>query len=137
MTDCIFCKIINKEIPADIIYEDANILAFLDLRPVARGHALVIPKAHSENILSASADDLCGVMPGLQKVAAGVVKATGAAGFNLHVNTGPAAGQTVFHTHFHIIPRFSNDNLKMWPRSEVEPKTCAQQAQEIRKVLGS
>lgn len=134
-SDCIFCKIISKEIPADIIYEDDNILAFVDMHPVTRGHALVVPKNHSQDLISAEDADLSAAMPGLKKVAAAVVKATGAAGFNLHVNTGKVAGQAIFHTHFHIIPRYSNDGLKLWPHSEVEPRTRAQQAQEIKKFL--
>lgn len=135
MTDCIFCKIISKEIPADIIYEDTDVLAFLDLHPVNRGHALVVPKKHSEDLLHLDDEDAGPVMIKIKKVATAVLKATGAAGFNLHVNTGSSAGQVIFHTHFHIIPRYANDGLKMWPHSEVEPKTRAQQAEEIKKFL--
>ncbi len=133
--NCIFCKIVAKEIPADIIYEDADVIAFLDLHPVNRGHSLVVPKTHSENILSMTDANLAVIMPVMKKIAIGVVEATGAAGFNLHVNTGKTAGQAVFHTHLHIIPRYAEDGLKLWPHTEVEPKTRAQQAAEIRKFL--
>lgn len=135
MEECIFCKIINKEIPSDIIYETDEVVAFLDVRPITKGHTLVIPKKHSQDLLSADDDVLKALIVGCKKLASAVVTATGAAGFNLSVNTSPAAGQVVFHTHFHIIPRFADDGLKPWPHSESEPKTRADMAAEIKKFL--
>jgi histidine triad (HIT) family protein len=135
MPDCIFCKIVNKEISCDLIYEDDKVLAFLDIKPASKGHALVIPKVHSQDILTAQDVDLQGVITRVKKIANGVLKAVGAAGFNLHVNTHPAAGQVVMHTHFHIIPRFANDGLKMWPHHEIGPKTRALMAEEIKKFI--
>jgi histidine triad (HIT) family protein len=123
--DCIFCKIASKEIPADVIYENEDVLAFLDIRPISKGHSLLIPKKHSADMLSAEAEDLSALINNVKEVAAGIIRATGAAGFNLGVNTGEAAGQVVFHTHFHIIPRFSGDGLKHWPHLESQPKTRA------------
>ncbi|HYC79616.1 MAG TPA: HIT family protein [Candidatus Binatia bacterium] len=135
MEDCIFCKIINKEIPADIIYEDENLLAFLDIRPVNKGHALLIPKKHAADMTSSDDETLSQLIVGVKKLAQAIMTATGAAGFNLGVNTGAASGQVVFHTHFHIIPRFANDGLKSWPHSDSEPKTRADVAAEIKKFL--
>jgi histidine triad (HIT) family protein len=135
MEGCIFCKIVNKEIPADIIYEDDKVISFLDIRPASKGHALVISKIHSEDMLDATDQDLSDLMSRTKKVAAGVISAMGAAGFNIHINTKPAAGQVVMHTHFHVLPRFVNDGLKLWPHHEIEPKTRAEMAEEIRKFI--
>jgi histidine triad (HIT) family protein len=135
MDDCIFCKIIRQEIPADIVYEDDSVLAFLDIRPVSRGHTLLIPKRHFPNLLETEDAVLADMMKKTKRVAEGIMKATGAAGFNLGVNTNPAAGQIVFHTHFHIIPRYAGDGLKSWPHRDSEPKTRAGIAEEIKKFL--
>ena len=116
MTDanCIFCRIANGEIPCAKIYEDDNVLAFLDLAPVHHGHTLVIPKSHYKDMLEVPSELGTHVFAALQKVAAAVMKATGAMGFNVMQNNGLAAGQTVFHIHWHIIPRFEDDGLNMW-----------------------
>lgn len=133
--ECIFCKIINREIPSDVVYEDGQTLAFLDIHPVSRGHTLVIPKKHVRDLLDADEDTLKSVMMRVKKVAHAVMKATGADGFNLSINTGEASGQVVFHLHFHIIPRFKTDNLKPWPHMDSEPKTRSEIAEAIKKSL--
>ena len=135
MQDCIFCKISTGEIPSDKIYEDEQVFAFLDIRPVNKGHALVVPKKHAKDFLEVDAATLTETVTRVQKIAKAVMKATGAGGFNLHVNTGSAAGQVVFHLHFHIIPRFEGDGIKMWPYSEVAPKTRQEMASEIKKFI--
>ena len=132
---CIFCKIVNKEIPADIIYEDDKIVAFLDIHPVSRGHLLVIPKNHTNDILETDDATAADMIHKSKKLADAVVKAVNADGFTISTNNGLAAGQTVFHLHFHLIPRFSNDNLPPWPHHEIEPKTRAEIAERIRKQL--
>ena len=116
MTDanCIFCRIAKGEIPCAKVYEDENVLAFLDLAPVHPGHTLVIPKEHYRDMLEFPAEKGSVIFAAVQKVAAAVVKATGAQGFNIMQNNGIAAGQTMFHIHWHIIPRFDNDGLDMW-----------------------
>jgi histidine triad (HIT) family protein len=115
MSDCIFCKIVAGEMPALKILEDKDFLAFIDIRPVHLGHTLVIPKKHCENILDFPKADESDLLEFVKKVARAVVKGTGAHGFNLSMNNGEAAGQAVFHAHFHIIPRFYKDNLSNWP----------------------
>jgi len=135
LPDCIFCKIAAGEIPADVIFQDDRVMAFLDIRPVSKGHTLVIPKNHSASMMEADDDDLASLATHAKRVAHAVMRATGAAGFNLHVNTGAEAGQVVMHTHFHIIPRYSGDGLKLWPHLEIEPKTRAQMAEEIKKFF--
>lgn len=107
--DCIFCDIIERKSEAEIIYEDENIISFLDIRPVNYGHTLVIPKKHFDDFLSVSPEDMNRLITGLQVVSAAVKKSVNADGLNIVVNSGKAAGQTVFHFHFHIIPRFAND----------------------------
>jgi histidine triad (HIT) family protein len=133
--DCIFCKIVAGEIPADKIYEDEKVLAFLDLRPSNKGHALVIHKTHSDDLLSSTDSILNDLMPAIKKVAAGILKATGALGFNLSANNGQAAGQVIFHLHFHIIPRFANDGLKLFPQKDSEKSARQQLAEEIKKNI--
>lgn len=135
MEDCIFCKIVSKELPSALLYEDDQTIAFLNIRPITKGHALVIPKKHSVNILDTDDEVLSRMVPEIKKIAGAVVKATGAKGFNLGVNNGAVSGQEIFHLHFHIIPRYGNDNLKPWPHSESEPKTREAMAEEIKKFL--
>ena len=107
--DCIFCDIIKGKSEAEIIYEDENIISFLDIRPLNYGHTLVVPKKHYDNFLSLTPAELDYLTKGLQVISAAVEKSIKADGFNIVVNNGKAAGQTVFHFHFHIIPRFTND----------------------------
>ena len=133
MTDanCIFCRIAKGEIPCAKIYEDDNVLAFLDLAPVHHGHTLVIPKSHYKDMLEVPNELGTHVFAALQKVAAAVMKATGAMGFNVMQNNGLAAGQTVFHIHWHIIPRFENDGLMMWEQGSY-PDAAAMQDMAAR-----
>lgn len=133
--DCLFCKIIASEIPSDKIYEDENVFAFMDIRPVSRGHALVVPKNHSRDILEADEHDLHRTLVVARRIADAIIKATGAEGFTISTNRGEVAGQTVFHLHFHIIPRYQKDGLQPWPHQELEPKIQAQIAEKIIKQL--
>ncbi|MGE5392325.1 MAG: HIT family protein [Candidatus Saccharibacteria bacterium] len=133
--DCIFCKIANKEIPAEIVYEDDDVTAFLDINPTAKGHTLVIPKQHSKDLPETGDRTLGLILPAVKKIAAAVMKATGAAGFNLGCNTGEAAGQVVFHLHLHIIPRYRDDGLVPWGHHAMEKKTREEIAAEIKKYL--
>src|SRR3989338_3169179 len=113
MKDCIFCKIIQGEIPCEKIYEDSQALAFLDIHPINKGHVIVVPKEHTENLLTVSTTLLHKVMDAVQKIAIALSKKTD--GINIGINNKPAAGQIVFHWHVHVIPRFTNDLLKHWP----------------------
>ena len=128
MTDanCIFCRIATGDIPCAKIYEDDNVLAFLDLAPVHPGHTLVIPKDHYKDMLEVPAELGTAVFAALQKVAGAVMKATGAQGFNVMQNNGLSAGQTMFHIHWHIIPRFDDDGLGMWAQGKY-PDAAAMQ----------
>jgi len=114
MNDCLFCKIARKEIPANIVYEDKDIIAFLDIRPINPGHTLVVPKKHSTNIYDTDDKILEKIGPVLKKIAIAVKKATSAEGINIGMNNEGVAGQVIMHPHFHIIPRFDNDGHKHW-----------------------
>lgn len=112
---CIFCQIIAGDVPAHKIYEDENILAFLDVKAVHPGHTLVVPKKHITDIEEASESDLAVLMAGVKKIGGLLKEKLGYAAYNIHQNNGPLAGQTVLHLHFHIIPRLEGDGLKHWP----------------------
>lgn len=114
MTDCIFCKIIAGEIPAAKVYEDEKVLAFLDISQVTAGHTLVVPKQHFRNLLEMDADSSSQLFESIPQIARKVMKATGALGMNVINNNEEIAGQTVFHTHVHLAPRYSaEDDLQI------------------------
>lgn len=135
MEDCIFCKIIAGEIPAEKIYEDETIFAFMDNSPVSRGHVLVMPKKHSADFMSTDDQTLTDLIKKVRKIGTAIASAVGAPGMNFTTNNGKAAGQVIFHLHFHLIPRFSNDNLPPWPHHETTPAIRAEIAEEIKKQL--
>lgn len=109
MNDCIFCKIVKKEIPATIIHEDDEVLAFMDIGPVIKGHALVIPKAHHDPITRTPDEIVAKVFVVAKKIAFAQMNVLGASGVNIMQNNGKAAGQVVEHLHVHCIPRFDDD----------------------------
>ncbi|WP_062352234.1 HIT family protein [Bacillus kwashiorkori] len=106
MSDCIFCKIINGEIPSAKVYEDENVLAFLDISQVTKGHTLVIPKVHQENVYELTPDVARNVFAAVPKIANGLKAAYHPVGMNILNNNGEYAGQSVFHFHIHLIPRY-------------------------------
>lgn len=109
MDDCIFCKIIAGDIPARTVYEDDDVLAFLDANPLARGHTLVVPKSHHERIDDLPAADREIVFETLGRLAPTVEAAVDADGINVGMNDGEAAGQEIPHVHGHLVPRFEGD----------------------------
>lgn len=110
MSDCIFCKIINGEIPCAKVYEDEHVLAFMDIMQVTKGHTLVIPKVHKENVFELTPDLAKNFFESVTKVAGAVKKQLNPKGLNLINNNGKEAGQTVFHYHMHIVPRYGKDD---------------------------
>ena len=112
--DCIFCKIVSGEIPSYKIYEDENVLAFLDIAGDVDGHTLVIPKNHCKNILDASAETLQNVILAVQKISNHYID-LGYDGVNVFCANNEEAQQSVFHLHFHIVPRKKSDNLDAFP----------------------
>lgn len=115
MNDCLFCKIVSAEIPSARVYEDEDVVAFLDIKPVNPGHTLVVPKKHSAAFHDADPATLERLIVAMQKIANAVTNATETQGFNIEQNNGEVAGQVVPHLHFHIIPRTKEDGLKHWP----------------------
>lgn len=115
--DCIFCKIVAGDIPCAKVYESETCLAFLDIAPVNPGHVLVLPKDHHATLMDLPTDLGGNVTAALSAVGKAVMEATGADGLNLIQNNYEAAGQEVHHVHFHLIPRHSDDGLKLWPQS--------------------
>ena len=112
--DCLFCKIIKGEIPADKVFEDEDFIAIIDIKPVNLGHVLLMPKRHYRNLLDLPADILSKLGVHLQKLAKAVKEATSADGINIGLNNEPAAGQLIGHQHSHIMPRFEIDGYTHW-----------------------
>lgn len=111
MTDCIFCKIAHGEIPSKKVYDDAHVIAFLDINPANPGHTLVVPKKHSEDLTTIAEADLTKAIEVAKKIAIKLRENLHAEGVNIVQNNGRAAGQLVPHIHFHVIPRFQGDNV--------------------------
>ena len=130
--DCIFCKIVAGELPATIVDEDERTIAFMDIAPATRGHALVIPRQHSRDLLEVGAEDLQATILGAQRLAGRAREHLGADGVNLLNSCGAAAWQTVFHFHIHVIPRYEDDPLRLpWIPSPGDPDAIAAAAQEL------
>ncbi|MDP3900223.1 MAG: HIT family protein [bacterium] len=134
--DCIFCKIITGVIPAQKIYEDDKVFAFLDINPVNPGHTLVIPKEHFKNIMETPPEILCNLVKVVQKIAPAIVKATDSEGFNVGINTGSSAGQVIFHTHIHVMPRRSDDGRALWKGKEYGEGEIEETAEKIKTAIG-
>jgi histidine triad (HIT) family protein len=111
--DCLFCKIVAGELPATIVAEDERTIAFMDINPATRGHALVIPRAHARDLCAVDPEDLQAVALATQRLATRARDNLGADGVNLLNSNGRAAWQTVFHFHVHVIPRYEGDPLRL------------------------
>lgn len=122
MTDCVFCQIVARELPADIVYETDDWLGFLDIKPVNPGHTLLVSKAHYENLFDLPPALLAKLGGELQKLGRAVKAATGAAGLNLGMNNERAAGQLINHAHCHLIPRFTGDGHRHWHGKTIPTK---------------
>lgn len=130
---CIFCSIVAGDIPSTKVHEDEDVLAFMDIGPIVKGHALVIPKKHYESIEDIPPALLAKVAVIAQKIACAQVRALDADGVNIHQSNGAAAGQEVPHIHFHVIPRFADDGHSWnWrPKSYSDPHESAELARRI------
>ncbi|MDD3887273.1 MAG: HIT family protein [Patescibacteria group bacterium] len=136
MKDCIFCKIAKKEIPSDIVFENKNLMAILDIMPVNPGHTLVITKKHYKTMIDVPDKLLSEMILVSKKVGKAVMKGLKVKGFNLGVNNGTVAGQKIDHVHFHIITRLAKDGLKLWPQRQGYRATEAEKIiKKIKKVL--
>jgi histidine triad (HIT) family protein len=131
--NCIFCKIVAGELASTIVDEDERTIAFMDIAPATRGHALVVPREHSTDLLEIGAADLVAVGAAAQRLAGRQKQRLKADGVNLLNSCGAAAFQTVFHFHVHVIPRYQGDPLRLpWVPSPGDPEQIAQAAQELK-----
>ncbi|MFO7596905.1 MAG: HIT family protein [Desulfocurvibacter africanus] len=119
---CIFCRIAAGEVPCAKIHESERLLAFLDIAPSMKGHTLLVPKEHYRTLLDLPSDLGEEILAALKVVGRAVMEGTGADGLNFGVNTNAAAGQVVMHAHFHLIPRFAGDGLKLWGQTSYAGK---------------
>lgn len=119
--DCIFCKIANGDIPSTTLYEDDSFRVIFDIAPASFGHAIILPKNHAKDIYELSEEDATKIFPVAQKVAKALKTATNCDGINILQNNGEAAGQSVFHLHVHIIPRYKDDTVTIgWKPGEAD-----------------
>lgn len=131
--DCIFCKIAHGEIPSATLYEDDAFRVILDVGPASRGHALILPKEHASDLYSLSEETASKVLVLAKKMASKMSEALGCDGLNLVQNNGEIAGQTVFHFHMHLIPRYKGDDVKIgWRPGRLSEKD----KNELLSVLG-
>lgn len=134
--DCIFCKLANGEIPTNVIYEDQDLSVILDMGPASKGHALILPKNHFDDVCSLDEKTAARILPMGARVGQAMKSALGAAGFNLVQNNGRAAGQTVFHFHMHVIPRYADGpDMVSWTPGEPTAAELEQTANELREAL--
>jgi len=131
----IFARIVRGEIPCHKVYEDAETLAFMDIMPQAEGHTLVVPKAAAEDIFMTPPDSVAAAVRTAQKVARAIKKAFSPPGIMIAQLNGPAAGQSVFHLHFHVIPRYHGKDLGIHAADPADPATLATHAARIRAAL--
>ena len=134
MEDCVFCRIARKEEHASFVYEDKDVVAFLDLRPVNEGHTLVVPRKHYENIFEVPDEEVANLFKIVKKLAYGIMKSEKAEGISIVQNNGEAAHQLIFHFHVHIIPRYEGQDSHR-PRGTVEQNELDRVAAKIRKFL--
>ena len=134
--DCIFCKIANGEIPSATIYDDSDFRVILDLGPASRGHALILPKAHYKDLTEAEDSMTSRVFPLAGKIGKAMKASLGCAGFNVVQNNGREAGQTVFHFHVHIIPRYENGpKMVAWEQLSPSQEELAEVGKLIREAV--
>lgn len=133
--NCIFCKILAGDIPSTTVYEDESFKAILDVSPAARGHVIILPKNHAPNIFELPDEDASKIMIVAKKIASALKAAYQCDGVNILQNNGEAAGQTVFHLHVHVIPRFEGDTVDIgWVNGDM-PEDPAAIADEIKANL--
>jgi len=136
MENCIFCKIIAGEISSTKIYEDDAVLAILDINPVNEGDTLVMPKKHYENMEALPEAELVALAKAVKKIGQALKNGLGISGYNVTLNNDPIAGQMIPHFHWHVIPRLSEDGLKLWPQRQYETtEDMEEAAKKIRTAL--
>jgi histidine triad (HIT) family protein len=138
MSNCVFCKIMAKQIPASVVHEDERTLAFMDLGQVNPGHVLVAAKAHAENLYELSEADAAAVFRAAARVARAIRTAFAPPGLSVYQANGKPAGQTVLHFHLHLVPRHDGDGMELtWPVKNPPRETLEQNAAKIRGALAA
>lgn len=138
MTDsnCIFCKIANGEIPSKTVYEDERFRVILDISPASKGHAIILVKNHAANVFELPEEDAAAIYVVAKKVATSMKKVLNCDGVNILQNNGEVAGQTVFHLHMHVIPRYKDDKVQItWKQGEETDVISDAILEEIQKAL--
>lgn len=135
--NCIFCKIINGDIPSKLIYEDDDFKAILDVAPATKGHVLILPKCHAETLLDLPDDKAEKILIVAKKIINAMMKVHGFTSYNLIQNNGKLAGQTVNHFHLHLIPRYSVDDVGLWTPHEGDPSVTDELAKEVYDLINS
>ncbi|MDD5437834.1 MAG: HIT family protein [Patescibacteria group bacterium] len=135
MSDCLFCKIASKAIPAEVVYEDDEVFAFLDINPVNPGHVLVMPKKHYEDFMDMPEEVCLPLVRMIKRVMSVQIDGLGYEGVNLFQNNKPAAGQVIPHLHFHVIPRKTSDGYVHWHGHEYGNGEAAIMGAKIRESL--
>ncbi len=136
MEECIFCKIVEGKIPAAKVYEDTYVISFLDIMPANKGHCLIVPKRHAQNLIEMGDDDLAATIKAAKKVARAMSLSFGNGSFNIVMNNGKEAGQLVNHAHIHVIPRFQKDRLRIrWSHLKYEGDEMKEYAEKIKKFI--
>ena len=136
MSDCIFCKIANGEIPSATVYEDNAFRAIMDIAPASRGHIIILPKQHAANVFELSEELASKIYVVAQKIAKVVKEEVECEGINILQNNGEVAGQTVFHLHMHVIPRYTNDGIQIkWKQQEVDQEKIKELATKLATKL--
>ena len=137
MADCVFCKIVAKQIPATVVHEDEHTLAFMDIGQVNPGHVLVAVKKHAENIFALDDAQAAAVFRAAARVARAIRSAFEPQGLSVYQANGAAAGQTVMHLHLHLVPRHEGDGMALtWPVKNPPREKLAEYAEKIRAKLG-
>ena len=136
MSDCIFCKLANGDIPTATVYEDEYLRAIMDAAPANKGHIIILPKSHAANIYELEDEYVSRAFVLAKKLAVALKKLTGCDGVNILQNNGEAAGQTVFHFHVHVIPRFKDDDCTIvWKPTSYEDGEASEVAKKIAELL--
>jgi len=135
MDNCIFCKIIDKQIPSKLIYEDDDFMAILDVAPATKGHVLILPKEHATTLLDLSDDKASKILVLAKKIIAAMKEVHGFNNYNIIQNNGRIAGQTVDHYHLHLIPRYSVEELDLWVPHEDDPSVTEELAKAVREQI--
>ncbi|MEM2974047.1 MAG: HIT family protein [Candidatus Micrarchaeia archaeon] len=138
MVECVFCKIIEGQIPSSVVFSDEHIMAFLDINPANKGHTLIMPKRHYNTFNDIPVKELSHLFEVVQRVSKAVEKGLAAEGYNILINNKKAAGQLVEHVHIHVIPRHKGDDMAVrlgWSYKKYEGNEIKEVADKIRKNL--